>query len=127
MGSLSKSMMANSQAFLTFCCLLSISTRMVNACSSSSQHELYRVVRKTDEGGKQLVVATDEDARLYCRTNVPWKKCWWKPPRNGVRELKCEFTKGQENHEGNWKCEFEIESNPEETEEPIIIREQVKL
>jgi len=157
-------MMANSQAFLTFCCCvawLSISTRMVNACSSSSQHELYKVVRKTDEGGKQLVVATDEDARLYCRTNVPWKKCWWKPPRNGVRELKCEFTKGpenrvtcpsfpeihydrqvsdqhehncaivveniQEHHEGNWKCEFEIESNPEETEEPIIIREQVKL
>ena len=44
-------------------------------------------MRKTDEGGKQLVVATDEDARLYCRTNVPWKKCWWKPPRNGVREV----------------------------------------
>ena len=88
--SLSKSMMATSQAFLTFCLIawLSLSnTRMVNACSSSSQHELYRVVRKTDEGGKQLVVATDEDARLYCRTNVPWKKCWWKPPRNGVREV----------------------------------------
>ena len=82
--------MATSQAFLVIC-LLSLSATMVNACSSSGQDERYRVVRKTDEGGKQLVVATDEDARLYCRTNVPWKKCWWKPPRNGVREVKIIF------------------------------------
>ena len=80
-------MMASSQAILTLCCLSWLLCSTVSACSSSGQHELYRVVRKTDEGGKQLVVATDEDARLYCRTNVPWKKCWWKPPRNGVRQV----------------------------------------
>ena len=56
------------------------------ACSGGGD-EKYRVIRKTDEGGKQLVVATEETARLFCQTNVPWKKCWWKPPRNGVREV----------------------------------------
>ena len=80
-------MMASSQAIITLCFLSGLLCSTVSACSSSGQHELYRVVRKTDEGGKQLVVATDEDARLYCRTNVPWKKCWWKPPRNGVRQV----------------------------------------
>ena len=56
------------------------------ACSGGGD-EKYRVIRKTDEGGKQLVVATEETARLFCQTNVPWKKCWWKPPRNGVRQV----------------------------------------
>jgi hypothetical protein len=56
-------------------------------CSGGSDHDEYRVIRKTDAGGKQLVVATEEDARLFCQTNVPWKKCWWKPPRNGVRQV----------------------------------------
>ena len=56
-------------------------------CSSSEPAE-YRVLKKTDSGGKQLIVAVDEGAKLYCRTNVPWKKCIWKPPRNGVRQVK---------------------------------------
>ena len=56
-------------------------------CSSSEPAE-YRVLKKTDSGGKQLIVAVDESAKLYCRTNVPWKKCIWKPPRNGVRQVK---------------------------------------
>lgn len=56
-------------------------------CSSSEPAE-YRVLKKTDSGGKQLIVAVDESAKLYCRTNVPWKKCIWKPPRNGVREVR---------------------------------------
>jgi len=30
----------------------------------------------------------EEDARLFCKTNAPWKKCLWKPPRNGVRQVK---------------------------------------
>ena len=60
---------------------------VVTGCSSSSEHDQYRVVRKTDAGGKQLVVATEENAALFCQTNVPWKKCWWKPPRNGVRQV----------------------------------------
>ena len=34
----------------------------------------------------------------------------------------------QEHHEGNWRCEFEIDVPPEEElEEPIIITERVKL
>ena len=36
----------------------------------------------------------------------------------------------QEHHEGNWRCEFEIdvpELNEDELEEPIIIQEKVKL
>ena len=65
-------------------CLLFIGSL---ACSSSNVHDEYRVVRKTDAGGKQLVVATEENAQLFCQTNVPWKKCWWKPPRNGVRQV----------------------------------------
>ena len=56
-------------------------------CSSSEPAE-YRVLKKTDSGGKQLIVAVDESAKLYCRTNVPWKKCIWKPPRNGVRQVR---------------------------------------
>ena len=63
----------------------------INSASSRSTTEvtLYKVVRKTDEGNKQLVVATEENAQLFCQTNVPWKKCWWKPPRNGVRQVIC--------------------------------------
>jgi len=135
----------------------------VTGCSSSSPYDDYKIVRKTDAGGKQLVVATEENAQLFCQTNVPWKKCWWKPPRNGVRQLKCEFVKGpnnrvtcpsfpeihydqqtsdqhqhncaiivqniQEHHEGNWKCEFEIDVPAEDrdSDEPVIIREKVKL
>ena len=57
-----------------------------SACSGGDEDK-YRIVRKTDEGDKQLVVATEETAKMYCRTNVPWKKCWWKPPRNGVRQV----------------------------------------
>ena len=64
-------------------CLTSSGT----GCSSSSPYDDYKVVRKTDEGGKQLVVATEENAQLFCQTNMPWKKCWWKPPRNGVRQV----------------------------------------
>ncbi len=59
----------------------------VEGCSSSDEHDEYRVVRKTDAGGKQLLVAVDEDARMYCQTNAKWKRCIWKPPRNGVREV----------------------------------------
>ena len=58
----------------------------VLGCTSSEPAE-FRVLRKTDSGGKQVVVAVDENAKLYCRTNVPWKKCIWKPPRNGVRQV----------------------------------------
>ena len=43
--------------------------------------------RKTDSDGKQVVVGVEEDAKLFCRTNAPWKKCLWKPPRNGVRQV----------------------------------------
>ena len=60
---------------------------LTTGCSSSSPYDDYKVVRKTDAGGKQLVVATEENAQLFCQTNVPWKKCWWKPPRNGVRQV----------------------------------------
>jgi len=153
------------------CCLTS-----VMGCSSSSPYDDYKVsvtsvvdmtlwvVRKTDEGNKQLVVATEENAQLFCQTNVPWKKCWWKPPRNGVRQLKCEFSKGpnnrvtcpsfpeihydkqasdqhehscaiivqniQEHHEGNWRCEFEIDVPEEDRDSdglPVIIVEKVSL
>jgi len=127
-------------------------------CSSSEPAE-YRVLKKTDSGGKQLIVAVDESAKLYCRTNVPWKKCIWKPPRNGVRQLRCEFTKDanslvicpsfpeihydkiesdkysnncainvaqiKEHHEGNWKCEFELDL-PDQSEK-ILIKEKVKM
>ena len=62
------------------------------ACSSSSQSEYdeFKIMRKTEKN--QLVVGVDEDARLYCQTNVPWKKCVWKPPRNGVREVGSAFS-----------------------------------
>ena len=33
-------------------------------------------------------MALGDDARLSCETNVEWKKCIWKPPRNGVREVR---------------------------------------
>ena len=55
-------------------------------CSSSEPAE-YRVLKKSDSGGKQLIVAVDENAKMFCRTNKPWKKCIWKPPRNGVRQV----------------------------------------
>ena len=60
---------------------------LILGCSSSEPAE-YRILRKTDSGGKQVIVAVDENAKLFCRTNVPWKKCIWKPPRNGVRQVK---------------------------------------
>ena len=55
-------------------------------CASSGEDERYRVLRKTDSDGKQLVVALGDNAKLFCHTSVPWKKCIWKPPRNGVKE-----------------------------------------
>jgi len=58
------------------------------ACSSSSSHDEYHIIRKTDSDGKQLVVAVDDNARLSCTTNVDWKRCFWKPPRNGVRQVR---------------------------------------
>ena len=58
------------------------------ACSSSSAHDEYRVVRKSDSDGKQLVVALGDDARLSCQTNFEWERCVWKPPRNGVRQVR---------------------------------------
>jgi len=63
--------------------------------SDSSQYNGHQIVRKTKEN--ELMVAVDEDAKLHCMTNSAWKKCVWKPPRNGVRELRCEFTKGADN------------------------------
>ena len=66
--------------------VLVLDWHLVLGCSSSEPDE-YRVLRKTDSGGKQLVVAIEENAKLFCQTNVPWKKCIWKPPRNGVREV----------------------------------------
>ena len=75
-----------SQCILIFLMVLVLDWHLVLGCSSSEPDE-YRVLRKTDSGGKQLVVAIEENAKLFCRTNVPWKKCIWKPPRNGVREV----------------------------------------
>ena len=72
--------------------LLSILLDAAAGCASSSEDERYRVVRKTDSDGKQLVVALGDNAKLFCHTSVPWKKCIWKPPRNGgkeVRESQC--------------------------------------
>ncbi len=63
-------------------------TASSDACSSSDEEEKYRVVRKTDSDGKQLVVAVGDSARLSCQTSVPWKTCMWKPPRNGVRQVR---------------------------------------
>ena len=67
--------------------LLSILLDAAAGCASSSEDERYRVVRKTDSDGKQLVVALGDNAKLFCHTSVPWKKCVWKPPRNGVKEV----------------------------------------
>ena len=75
-----------SHCILIFLMVLVLDWHLVLGCSSSEPDE-YRVLRKTDSGGKQLVVAIEENAKLFCRTNVPWKKCIWKPPRNGVREV----------------------------------------
>ena len=60
----------------------------MDCCSSSPESEFdeFKITRKTEKNA--LVVGVDEDARLYCQTNVPWKKCVWKPPRNGVREVR---------------------------------------
>lgn len=134
---------------------------VVDGCSSSNNVGEYRVIKKTDSDGKQVVVGVEEDARLFCKTNAPWKKCLWKPPRNGVRQLRCEFKRGpnnvitcpsfpevhyddeaskeggphhcaivvqniQEHHEGNWKCEFELDL-PYQTEEPVIVRDRVRV
>ena len=67
--------------------LLSVLLDAAAGCASSSEDERYRVVRKTDSDGKQLVVALGDNAKLFCHTSVPWKKCVWKPPRNGVKEV----------------------------------------
>uniref|UniRef100_A0A0K2T6R6 Ig-like domain-containing protein n=1 Tax=Lepeophtheirus salmonis TaxID=72036 RepID=A0A0K2T6R6_LEPSM len=63
--------------------------------SKSGVYGEYRVIKKSDSDGKKLVVAIGEDAHLTCKTNAPWKKCVWKPPRNGVRQLRCQFFHGQ--------------------------------
>ena len=74
-------------AALSLLSLALLSAGPVAGCSSSSEDERYRVVRKTDSDGKQLVVALGDNAKLFCHTSVPWKKCIWKPPRNGVKEV----------------------------------------
>jgi len=140
--------------------LLSILLDAAAGCASSSEDERYRVVRKTDSDGKQLVVALGDNAKLFCHTSVPWKKCIWKPPRNGVKELRCAFhNDGRENHyscpsfpevhfdrdmsssdmcaivvnnieehhEGNWRCEFEVDNIDYEAGEPVMIRDRVRL
>merc|ERR1712168_1619484 len=99
MGTLHISMAVKTLFWLCLASGLCLTT--VTGCSSSSPYDDYKIVRKTDAGGKQLVVATEENAQLFCQTNVPWKKCWWKPPRNGVRQLKCEFVKGPNNQVTN--------------------------
>ena len=81
--------MSSSKYFNSYCVLIIWILALAgsgSACSGGDEDK-YRIVRKTDEGDKQLVVATEETAKMYCRTNVPWKKCWWKPPRNGVRQV----------------------------------------
>ena len=79
--------------FLTLATLTTTAPLLLcEACTSSSAHDEYRVVRKSDSDGKQLVVAVGDDARLSCKTNIPWKKCIWKPPRNGVREVSSLFS-----------------------------------
>ena len=90
-------MYTNRNYFLSQCILfvhiaLIFNWHVTLGCSSSEPAE-YRVLRKTDSGGKQLIVAVDENAKLFCRTNVPWKKCIWKPPRNGVRQVKIVYNK----------------------------------
>ena len=61
---------------------------VASGCSSSDNtYDEFKIMRKTKEN--ELMVAVDEDAKLHCMTNVPWKKCVWKPPRNGVREVSC--------------------------------------
>jgi len=81
-----------SQCILLVHVVLILNWHSILGCTSSEPAE-FRVLKKTDSGGKQVVVAVGENAKLYCRTNVPWKKCIWKPPRNGVRQLRCEFTR----------------------------------
>ena len=73
--------------YLTAVTLVCSTFSFADACSSSSVHDEYKVIRKTDSDGKQLVVAVGDDARLSCQTNFSWKKCLWKPPRNGVRQV----------------------------------------
>ena len=84
MYTLKKYFFAPRSLFVYFLLILNLDSSY--GCSSSEPAE-YRVLKKTDSGGKQLIVAVDESAKLYCRTNVPWKKCIWKPPRNGVRQV----------------------------------------
>ena len=67
--------------------LFALIVTTASACSSSSEHDEYRVIRKSDSDGKQMVIALGDDARMSCQTNVPWKRCVWKPPRNGVRDV----------------------------------------
>ena len=86
--------MSSSKYFNSYCVLIIWILALAgsgSACSGGDEDK-YRIVRKTDEGDKQLVVATEETAKMYCRTNVPWKKCWWKPPRNGVRQVSSKST-----------------------------------
>lgn len=85
-------------SFFTAVVLLAGFSVYTEACSSSSAADEYRVIKKTDSDGKQVVVAIGDDAKLSCETNVPWKKCIWKPPRNGIRQLKCEFNREKLQH-----------------------------
>lgn len=87
------------QLFVSYLVLqMACVARMTGACSSSNADDEYRVIRKSDSDGKQLVIAVGDDARMSCQTNVPWKICIWKPPRNGVRELRCEFGRDRVTH-----------------------------
>lgn len=47
----------------------------------------YMVIRKTDSDSNKMIVELGEDALLFCRTNAPWKKCSWRPPRSGVKQV----------------------------------------
>ncbi|XP_040569417.1 uncharacterized protein [Lepeophtheirus salmonis] len=82
------------QALLAvFYCIL---LRLSHGCSSKGgTYGDYRVIKKSDSNGNKIVVALGEDTKLSCQTNAPWKNCIWKPPRNGVRQLKCLFSRHQ--------------------------------
>eukprot|EP00096_Caligus_rogercresseyi_P013233 TRINITY_DN590_c0_g2_i1.p1 TRINITY_DN590_c0_g2~~TRINITY_DN590_c0_g2_i1.p1 ORF type:complete len:178 (-),score=19.38 TRINITY_DN590_c0_g2_i1:275-808(-) len=79
-----------------FFLLILLWMRACMACNSKGgTYGDYRVTQKSDSNGKQVVVAMGENRKLSCQTNVPWKNCIWKPPRNGVRQLKCLFSRHQ--------------------------------
>jgi len=52
------------------------------------------VIHKTDSDSEKLVVELGEDARLFCKTNFPWKKCFWRPPRSGVKQVQLSYEMG---------------------------------